>query len=73
MNNKTISPDNITFLYENVESLSFRIVDYGNVVFLPILVVFSIITNTLTLIVLTQPIQFIQKNDVKLFCVVLNN
>ena len=55
-NNKTISPDNITFLYENVESLSFRIVDYGNVVFLPILVVFSIITNTLTLIVLTQPI-----------------
>jgi hypothetical protein len=50
-----ISPNKTSIIYENVESLSFRHIDYANTIILPIIVLFAIVTNTLTLVTLTQP------------------
>ena len=50
-----ISPNKTSIIYENVESLSFRHIDYANTIILPILVLFAIVTNTLSLVTLTQP------------------
>ena len=52
--NKNVSIENTTVIYEHIDSLSLEVLDYGYVVILPAVIIFSLVTNMFSVIVLAH-------------------